>query len=194
MEEAKITLQNNALGKQMKCLYDLHFPFPSTETQITSNPINFVNMTNNTITTTNNSTTLTAQGNVSLVNVGNNTNAIQLTNGGSVTLPTDPCVQRPGQCASGFTLTVELNLLNISDDKVFIATNTGGKQNSQGQSISLTFLLSLERLCRFRHIESFGGSIVIYHARFNFDSLKSFIKVVLLKKFQQKACMLDKIK
>ena len=98
-----------------------------------SKPVKFLTIKNNTITTTDNSTTLTAKGNVSLVNAGNSTTAIQLTNGGSVTLPADPCVQSPGLCVSGFTLTVQLSLLNISNDKVFIATNNGGNTGSQGK-------------------------------------------------------------
>ncbi|GFS24154.1 von Willebrand factor D and EGF domain-containing protein [Elysia marginata] len=94
-------------------------------------------MTNNkTIATTNKNTTLTAQGNVTLVTMGNNTNVIQLTNGGSVILPADPCVQNPGQCVSGFTLTVQLNLFNISNDKVFIATSTGGNPTLPGLTLT----------------------------------------------------------
>ncbi|GFN84181.1 von Willebrand factor d and egf domain-containing protein [Plakobranchus ocellatus] len=107
-----------------------------TKNQIILHPARFLTMTNNTITTTNNSITLTAHGNVTLVSAGNNTKIVQLAKGGAVTLPTDPCIQNPDKCVSGFTVIVEVSLVNISEDQVFIATSsTGHKTSSQGLTL-----------------------------------------------------------
>ncbi|XP_012936923.1 uncharacterized protein LOC101852371, partial [Aplysia californica] len=104
------------------------------KTEITPQEIGFKDKVNNTITTTDPATNLTATGDVTVIK-SNKTNVIEVTNGGYVTFPEDVCLRNLDKCTSGFTLTLVVNCVIIRDDKLLILTSGGEDKGSQGLTL-----------------------------------------------------------
>ena len=71
----------------------------------------------------------------SVINVQTNmTSVIQVTNGGYVTFPADPCLRDLDLCLSGFTLSIVVSVVHITDETYTIITTGGEVKGTSGRS------------------------------------------------------------